>query len=66
MGGMMGESLENEPQSDYNRIHIDIHNRKYYPDDYSAQTVTIPDGTIIPILYDGILTYIPVRIPLPI
>ena len=56
----MEDSLVNNLQSEENGIIIDIHPRKYYLDEYGAHIVNLPDGTIIPILYDVVLTYIPV------
>ena len=39
--------------------------RYYYKGEEHAQTISFPNGTIIPILYDGALTFIPVRRPTP-
>ena len=55
MGDMMEYFLENTLQ----------HDDKYYPDGSGAQNVSLPDVTIIPILYDGVLPYIPVQCPTP-
>ena len=65
MGDMMEYPLANTLQRDDNGIQIDIHTNKYYPDDSGAQNVSLPDVTIIPILYDGVLPYIPVQCPTP-
>ena len=65
MGYMMEDCLTNPLQSEYNGIHIDIHPKNYYPDDYGSQTFTIRYDTIITILYDGVLPYIPLRSPTP-
>ena len=46
-------------------MHIDIRHKKYYPDNSGSKTVTLPDGTIIPILYDDVLPYIHVWRPAP-
>ena len=61
----MKDSLEIYLQSRYNGIHIDIRPKKYYPDGYCAQTVTLPNNTIISILYEGVLHYIHVQDPTP-
>ena len=57
-GDMMKYYLANPLQSEENGIHIDIRPKKYYPDEYVSHTVTLLDGPIIPLLYDGILPYI--------
>ena len=61
MGDMIEDSLETPLQSGENGIHIDTRTKKYYPDESDTYTVTPPDGKIIPILYDGVLPYIPVQ-----
>ena len=65
LGDKMGDSLANLIQSEEYGIHMDLRPRKYYPDDDSCQSITLEDGTKIPILYDGVLPYIPVRRPTP-
>ena len=39
--------------------------KSYYNDADNCQTILFPYGTVIPIIYDGVLPYIPVRIPTP-
>ena len=63
MGDMMKASLAISLLSEDNSIHIDIRPQKYYPDESGAQTVTLPYGTIIPILYYGVQPYIHVWRP---
>ena len=65
MGDMMENSLANPLQSDNNGIQINIRSNKYYGDSSGAHTITLPYGTIIPILYDGVLPYISVWHPTP-
>ena len=65
MGDIIEYLLENTLQSDENGIQIYIHPKKYYPDDYGAHIVILPDDTITHILYDGVLPYIPVMCPKP-
>ena len=62
---MMEYLLENTLQSDDNGIYVDIRPRNYYPGDSGSQTVTLPYGTTIPILYDVVLPYIPGHRPAP-
>ena len=57
----MEDSLESNFQSEEIGIHINTRTKKYYSDDSGAQTITFSDGTLIPILYDGVLSYILVR-----
>ena len=45
---MVEVSLENPPHSEYNGIHISICPKKYYPDDFVAHTVTLPDCKSFP------------------
>ena len=63
MGDKMENSLTTPLHIDENMIHIDIRHKKYYPEDSGAQTVTLPDGTIITIIYDGVMHYISVLHP---
>ena len=51
----------NPIQSEECGVQVDTRSRKYYPNESSAQSVQFSDGTTIPILYDGVLPYIPVR-----
>ena len=61
----MENYFENPLQSEENGTHIDIPTKKYYPNKCGAQTITLPYGTINSILYDGFISYIPVRCPTP-
>ena len=65
LGEDMDDSLGNPIQSEECGVQVDTRSKKYYPDDKSAQSVRFSDGTTIPILYDGVLPYIPVRRPSP-
>ena len=65
MEDMMEYSLANPLLSEYNGIHIDIRLKNDYPNDSSSHKVPLSDVTIIPILYDGVLPYIPVWRPTP-
>ena len=57
----MDDSLSNPIQSEETGVEVDLRPKYYYKDDKHAQTITFPDGTMIPILYDGSLPFIPVR-----
>ena len=61
----MKSYLTNPLQSEENGIHIDICPKNYYPDHSVSHTVILPDGKIYPILYDGIIPYIPAWLPTP-
>ena len=62
---MMEYPLTNKLKSGDNWIHIERPPNKYYLDESGAHTVTLTYGTIIFILYDGVLTYIHVWSPTP-
>ena len=62
LGEDLQDSLANPIQSEENDVRIDIRPKVIYKDE-SSQSVTFPDGTIIPIRYDGVLPYIPIRRP---
>ena len=59
----MGYYLETPLQKKYIGIHIGIRTNNNNPYEAGAQTITLPDGTIINILYDGIIPYILVWSP---
>ena len=63
MGGKMGDSLVNPIQAEEHDVRIDIRPRSYYPNSTTAQSITFSDGTILDVLYDGVLPYIPIRRP---
>ena len=65
MGDNMDDSLSNPIQSEEAGVGVDLRPKYYYKDENHAQTITFPDDTIIPILYDGSLPFIPVRWPTP-
>ena len=63
LGNKMDDSLINPVQAEEAGIHIDLRPIRYYPSDIGCQTISFPDGTILPILFDGVLPYLPVRRP---
>ena len=63
MGSNMDDSLSNPIQSEEAGVGVDLRPKCYYNDEEHAQAITFPDGTIIPIQYDGSLLLIPVRRP---
>ena len=65
LGEDMEDSLCNPIQSEEAGTRFDIRPRHYYKDSDGLQSMMFPDGTIIPILYDSVLPYIPVRRPRP-
>ena len=54
--------LANPIQSEENDVRIDIRLKKFYGEDISSQTIKFLDGTIFPIAYYNVITYLPVRI----
>ena len=63
LGDQMQDSLMNPIQAEENGTKIDLRPSRYYPNDWSAQKMTFDDGTVIPIQYDGVLPYLPIRRP---
>ena len=61
----MDDSLSNPIQSEEAGVGVDLRPKYYYNDEEHAQAITFPDGSIIPIQYDGSLHFIPVRRPTP-
>ena len=57
------DGLSNPIQSEEIGIRIDLRPRLYYSEDFQTQTITFPNGTVLPILYEGVLPFIPVRRP---
>ena len=59
----MSDSLLNPIQSEKFGVCVDKRPRRYYPDNVGFKSLHLPDGTIIPILYEGGLYYIPICSP---
>ena len=59
----MEDSLINPIQAEEAGAQIDLRPSRYYPSDIGCQQVRFPDGTVLPIQYDGVLPYLPVRRP---
>lgn len=59
----MPDSLANPIQSEEFGIRVDLRPTKYYGDDVSCQQLTFDDGSTVPIFFDGVLPYIPIRRP---
>ena len=57
----MQDNLSNSIQSEEIDIRMDLRPRHYYDEDCQVQTITFPNGMVLPILYVGVLPYIPVR-----
>ena len=64
MGETMIGSLMNPIQTEEEDVHVNVCHQQYYPNDWSAQKNIFHDGTIIPVKYDGVLPYIPIRFPI--
>ena len=62
MGDKMNDSLLNPIQAEEVDVRIDIRPKRYYSDPH-AQTISFSDGTTLPVLYHGVLPYIPIRRP---
>lgn len=63
LGKEMNDSLANPIQAEEEGVRIDLRPKRYYKDDVNAQSITLANGVNIPVLYDGVLPYIPVRRP---
>ena len=63
LGDKMSDSLMNPIQAEEIGVRVDTRPKRYYPDEIGCQSLQFPDGTIIPVLYDGVLPYIPIRRP---
>ena len=56
--------LVNPIQSEENDVKIDIRPQRYYPDIWTAQSITFPDGKLLKVKYNGVLSYIPICCPI--
>ena len=61
LGDQMEDSLANPIQAEEIGVRVDTRPKRYYPDDPMAQTIRFCGGTSLPVLYDGVLPYLPVR-----
>ena len=61
LGDIMQYSLSNFLQSEEIGARMDLRPRHFYNEDCQAQSITFPNGIVLPILYEGVLPYIPVR-----
>ena len=66
MGEKMEDSLCNPIQCEDNGVKVDIRPKEYYSNDPKAQTITISPEISLPLQYDGVLPYLPVRKPTPL
>ena len=57
----MKDSIGNPIQHEYIGIRVDTRQKYYYIDAENYQTILFPGGTVIPIIYNDELPYIPVR-----
>ena len=65
LGDDMDDSLINPIQCEDNGVREDTRPKSFYPGEENAQSIVFDDGTKIPIVYSGVLPYIPVRRPTP-
>jgi hypothetical protein len=63
LGDKMGDSLMNPIQAEEVDVRVDTRPKRYYPHEIGCQCLTFQDGTIIPVIYDGVLPYVPIRRP---
>ena len=63
MGVDMIDSLANPIQCEDNYLRIYLRPKLYYPNNNNIHSITFPDGTLIPVKYDGVLPCIVVRRP---
>ena len=59
----MSDSLLNPIQAEEVVVCFDTQPKQYHPSDFGCQALYFPDGTIITVLYEGLLPYIPIRRP---
>ena len=59
----MTDYLMQPIQAEYKDVRIDVCPKHYYPNDNKSQTITFSDGTKLPVLYNGVLPYIPIGRP---
>lgn len=65
LGDNVNDSLSNPIQSEEYGVRMDLRPKKHYASEVSCQTVTSSDGTVLPILFDGVLPFIPIWRPTP-
>ena len=58
IGQKMSDSLLNPIQVEQFDVHVDKRPKWYNHNGVGCQSLHFPDGTIIPILYEGVLPYI--------
>ena len=59
----MDDLLLNHIQYEEVGVRVDTCTKRYYPDDTLEQLVSLQDGTTMPVLYDGVLPYLPIVRP---
>jgi hypothetical protein len=60
LGEQLDDSLANPMQSALTDVLVDIRPQSLYPGQL-AQQLEFADGTVLPILFDSVFPYIPVR-----
>ena len=59
----MSDSLLNTIQAEEVGVCVDTQPKIYYTNGVGCQSLHFLDGTIIPVLYEGVLPYISIRCP---
>ena len=62
-GKKISDSISNPIQAEEVGVCVDTQPKLHYPNDVGCQSLHFPDGALIPVLYEGVLTYIPIRPP---
>ena len=57
----MNDSFLNPTQAEEVDVWVNTCPKRYYLDDPSSQLLSLPDGTTMPVLYDGVLPCLPIR-----
>ena len=62
LGESMDDSLVNPIQAEDSDVRVDTQPQRFYPNE-DCQNIVFPDGTKIPLEFDGVLPYIQIRRP---
>ena len=62
-GHKKSNSLLNPIQSEEVGVRVDTQPKRYWPNDFGCQSLHLPDGTNITVLYEVVIPYIPICCP---